>query len=59
LIDLIFTPIPGTDLPILVVAGVIGLWLYLRSKSNVESTSALNAILGRGQPTVLQFFSNT
>ena len=58
--ELLSTPIPGTDIPILLVAGLIGLWLFLRSKAtDLGSSSALNAMLGLGQPVVLQFFKNT
>ena len=58
--ELLSTPIPGTGIPVLLVVGLIGLWLLLRSKATeLGSTSALNAMLGRGQPVVLQFFKNT
>lgn len=58
--EILSTPIPGTDIPILLVAGLIGLWFLLRHKaSDIGSTSALDAMLGRGQPVVLQFFKNT
>ena len=58
--ELLSTPIPGTDIPILLVAGLLGLWLFLRSRATeLGSTSALDAMLGRGQPVVLQFFKNT
>lgn len=60
MIDILSTPIPGTDIPILLVAGLIGLWFLMRHKaSEVGSTSALSAMMGRGQPVVLQFFKNT
>ena len=60
MLELFWTPIPGTNLPIVVVAGLIGLWLFLRHKaSDVGSSSALDAMLGNGQPVVLQFFKNT
>jgi len=55
--DLILTPIPGTDLPIIVVAGVIGLWLLLRTRATtIDSKAGLDEIVARGEPTVLEFF---
>lgn len=58
--DLIWTPIPGTDLPIVVVVGLIGAWLYLRHRATrLDSESSLDAMIGAGRPVVLQFFKNT
>lgn len=55
--ELILTPIPGTDLPIIVVLGVIGLWLLLRTRATpIDSKAGLDEMLGRGEPTVLEFF---
>lgn len=58
--DLIWTPIPGTDLPILVVVAAIGLWLLLRQRTTeLGPGEDLEALIGAGRPVVLQFFKNT
>lgn len=58
--ELVWTPIPGTDLPILVVVALIGLWLFLRQRAtDLGSSSDLDSMIGSGQPVVLQFFKNT
>lgn len=57
--ELILTPIPGTDLPIVFVAGMTGLYLLLRTRATpIESRAGLDRTLGRGEPTVLEFFGN-
>ena len=44
---------------IIVAVCMIGLWLFLRSKATrFESVSDFDAKLSKGQPLVLEFFSN-
>lgn len=58
--DLVWTPIPGTDLPIVVVVALIGAWLYLRHRATrIDSAASLESMIGAGRPVVLQFFKNT
>jgi len=58
--DLIWTTIPYTNLPIIVVVGLVGLWFLLRSHTTKLATSSeLDALVGGERATVLQFFSNT
>jgi hypothetical protein len=57
--DFIWTPIPFTELPIIVPAVLIALWFLLRSKTTVSSGSELDTMIGQGRPVVLEFFGNT
>jgi hypothetical protein len=44
---------------ILVIAGVLGVFLALRTPgSAVSSTSEVDALLQSGQPTLVEFYSN-
>ena len=49
--------IPGTDIPVLLVAGLIGLWLLIRNRQTaIEPGEGLEGVVGRGEPVVLEFF---
>jgi hypothetical protein len=58
--DLLWTSVPGTDFPILLIVAVVALWLLVRNRATaLASPSALDALIGRGEPVVLEFFGNT
>lgn len=45
---------------LLVVGGLIGAFLFLRTTaSDVSSVAEVDAILQNGQPTLVEFYSNT
>lgn len=48
--------IPGIDVPVLLVAGLIGLWLLVRNRQTPIDSGGLDAVIGRGEPVVLEFF---
>lgn len=49
--------IPVLDVPVLLVAGLVALWLLVRNRETpLGSRSELDAVLGRGEPVVLEFF---
>lgn len=54
--DWLLVEIPVIDVPVILVAGLVGLWLLFRSRSTFESDSELDAAIGRGRPVVLNFF---
>jgi hypothetical protein len=44
---------------LLVVGMMVALFLFLRSTpSQLDSLAQLNGLLGKGQPTVIEFYSN-
>ena len=46
--------------PLIVVAVVLVAWLFLRTPATpLESIASLDALLARGEPVVLEFFTNT
>lgn len=56
----LWTSIPYTDVPIVLVVVLVGLWFVLRNRAtDLGSASALDARIGQGRPVVLEFFSNT
>ncbi len=58
--ELFWTRIPVLDIPVVVVVGLVGLWLLLRNRATKEaSDGGFDAMVGTGQPVVLEFFSNT
>lgn len=58
--EILRTPIPYTDLPVLLPVVLLALWLLLRNRATELSPgSGLESVIGRGQPVVLEFFSNT
>ena len=59
MIDLIWTPVPFTDIPRVYPGAVIARWFLLRSRATVSSGSELDRMIGRGRPVVLEFFGNT
>lgn len=55
--DWLLIEIPVLDVPAVVVAGLVGLWLLVRNRATpLESSSELDAVIGRGDPVVLEFF---
>lgn len=44
---------------LVLLVALAGGFLYLKQDSSVASASELDAVLHDGQPTVLEFFSNT
>ncbi len=58
--EILQTPIPFTDIPILLPAVLLVLWLLLRNQATALSPGAgLDDIVGQGRPVVLEFFRNT
>lgn len=58
--ELLRTPIPYTDIPILLPIVLAAVWLLLRNRATELSPSAgLGGVIGQGQPVVLEFFRNT
>lgn len=58
--ELLRITVPYTDVPVIVPIALISLWLLLRSRAtDLASSSALDKIIGRGRPVVLEFFKNT
>lgn len=55
--DWLLYEIPVLDIPWIVVAGLVGLWLLLRNRATpFDSGSELDAAIGQGEPVVLEFF---
>ena len=51
--------IPVIDVPALFAVGLVGLWLLLRTRqTHLDPAVGLAGMLGRGEPTVLEFFGN-
>jgi len=44
---------------LVILALVVGGFLFLKQDSSVASSAELEAVLGDGRPTVIEFFSNT
>jgi len=60
MIEILRTPIPYTDIPILLPAVLLVVWLLLRSRATeLSSSSGIGGVIGQGQPVVLEFFRNT
>jgi hypothetical protein len=58
--EILQTPFPYTDIPLLFPLALIVVWLLLRSRATELSPSGgLNGVIGQGQPVVLEFFRNT
>jgi len=46
--------------PLIVAAVAVGVWLFLRTPATpLESVSSLDHLVGRGEPVVLELFTNT
>jgi hypothetical protein len=56
--EILRTPIPYTNIPILVPLVLATIWLLLRSRAT-ELASGVDGVVGKGQPVILEFFSNT
>lgn len=55
--DWLLIEIPVLDVPAVVVAGLVGLWLLVRNRATpLDSSSGLGAVVGQGDPVVLEFF---
>ena len=55
--DWLLVDIPVIEVPVILVAGLIGLWLLVRNRAtSFDSISELEAAVGRGEPVVLNFF---
>lgn len=55
--DWLMVEVPVIDVPVIVIAGLIGLWLLLRNRATeLGSSSELDAMIGTGEPVVLEFF---
>ena len=55
--DWLLVEIPVIDVPVLLVAGLIGLWLLVRIRpTELEAEGGLDAAIGRGEPVILNFF---
>ncbi len=55
--DWLLIEIPVLDVPAVVVAGLVGLWLLIRNRPTpLDSSSGLDAVIGQGDPVVLEFF---
>lgn len=55
--DWILVEIPVIDVPVILVAGLVGLWLLVRIRPTpIGSSSELDELIGRGEPLVLNFF---
>lgn len=55
--DWLLVEIPYTDVPAIVVVGLVGLWLLVRNReTEFASDAELEAAIGRGEPVVLDFF---
>lgn len=55
--DWLLIEIPVLDVPVLLIAGLIGLWLLIRNReTELGSSSELDAMIGGGEPLVLEFF---
>jgi hypothetical protein len=49
--------IPVIDVPVILVAGLVGLWLLVRNRATeLGSSSELDDMIGQGRPVVLDFF---
>lgn len=54
--DWLLVEIPVLDIPVLLVALLVGAWFLLRSTSTFESESQVDEAVGQGEPVVLNFF---
>lgn len=55
--DWLFADMPVLDIPWLLVALLVGLWLLFRNRATELGSSAeLEAMIGSGEPLVLEFF---
>lgn len=58
--EIFWTTIPFTEIPLVVVAALVGLWLLLRNRATEAAGDAgFDSMIGAGQPVVMEFFSNT
>ena len=48
--------IPVIDFPVLLIAALIALWLLVRNRQTPLERGGLDAVIGRGDPVVLEFF---
>ena len=55
--DWLLIEIPVVDVPVILVAGLIGLWMLVRIRPTpLGSASELDEMIGRDEPLVLDFF---
>lgn len=58
--EILRTPIPYTEIPILLPVVLLAIWLFLRNRATeLSPSSGLDGVVGQGQPVVLEFFRNT
>ena len=58
--EFFWTTVPYTDIPVVVVLFLAGLWFLLRNRATaLGSSSELDSRIGRGNPVILEFFANT
>lgn len=58
--ELLRTPIPYTDIPVLIPVVLLALWLLLRNRAtDLGPGVGIDAVVGQGRPVVLEFFRNT
>ncbi len=58
--ELFWVTVPYTDIPVVAVLFLVGLWFLLRNRATpLESSAALDSRIGGGSPVVLEFFANT
>ena len=58
--ELFWVTVPYTDIPVVAVLFLVGLWFLLRNRATaLESSAELDSRIGGGSPVVLEFFSNT
>lgn len=55
--DWLLVDIPFTDVPVLLVAGLLAAWLLLRNRATEFGDSVgVDDLIGREEPVVLNFF---
>ncbi len=60
MIELLQTPFPFTNIPVLLPVALLAVWLLLRNRATeLSPSSGLDGVIGQGQPVVLEFFRNT
>ena len=58
--QIFWTTVPYTDIPVVAILFLIGLWFVLRNRATPLASSAeLDGTIGAGNPVVMEFFSNT
>jgi len=56
--EILRTPVPYTDIPILLPLVLFTIWLLLRGRAT-RLEAGVDGVVGKGQPVILEFFSNT